>query len=420
MRIVTQVAVLQKKLKTGLIMSLSKLAVYAIHPIMYQTPIFKELENYVNSNDLDLDVTILYGDDLSLNEVYYEETNVTFKPDVPFLMDGYKYKFLKNYAKDPRRGFFSRINPSIFKEVRREKYNAIVIHGYESLTAWLAFLSAKISNSKIIWRGESVLRGVESSSSTKQKIKRFILKMLFNNCDAIMYSCSGNKEYLKFYGVEDSKLFFIPCAVNNDFFQNERKKYAHNIGDVKDELKIDHNDMIILFSARFTMRKRPLDLLKALTQIDNKNITVIFVGDGLERKTMEDFSKEHGIKAVFTGFKNQSEISKYYTISDIDAVISDYDPSPKSMNEAMNFGMPIIVTEVVGTAHDLVKDNVNGYVIKVGDITTMAQKIDFFNKNRIKIKEMGKESLKIIEQWNYKKDVEGIMEAYKYASRGKN
>ena len=409
-----QAAAPQQKLRIDLTMIQNKLAIYAIHPIMYQTPIFQELETYINNNNINLDFTVLYGDDLSLRDVYFKEINVSFKPDVPFLMNGYKYKFLKNYSNDSRFGFFSRINPSIFNELKNDKYNVILIHGYESMTAWLALFAAKINKSKIIWRGESVLKGVESNYSIKQRLKRLALKTLFKFCDAVMYSCSGNKEYLEFYGVPDNKLFFIPCAVNNAFFQNEKNKYFAKKDDIRFDLGIDKNDMVVLFSARFTNRKRPLDLLNALSKIKNSDITVLFVGDGLERPKMEEFAKKNNIKAVFTGFKNQNEISKYYSISDLDIVISDYDPSPKSMNEAMNFGMPVIVTDVVGTAYDLVKDNQNGYIIKVGDINALADKLDFFNKNRVLLKEMGQESLKIIEKWNYQNDVGGILAAYEY------
>lgn len=400
-------------------MKQNKFAIYAIHPIMYQTPIFKELEDYVRENGINLNSTILYGDDLSLKEVYFKETNVVFKPDVPFLMDGYKYKFLKNHAKDARHGFFSRINFEIFSELKKEKYDVIMIHGYESLTAWFTLFSAKLTKTKILWRGESVLKGVESNSSTKQIIKRFVLKRFFKSCDAVMYSCRGNKDYLKFYGVESSKLFSIPCAVNNNFFKLEREKYIDNIENIKKELDIDIKNMVILFSARFTIRKRPLDLLNALSKIDNTMITVLFVGDGPERKNMEKFVKENRINALFTGFMNQTKISKYYSIADIDIVISDYDPSPKAMNEAMNFKLPIIVTDVVGTASDLVKNNENGFIVKVGDIDKIAKKIDYFNKNRDEIKIMGEKSFEIVQSWNYEEDVKGILKAHSYVMEKK-
>ena len=61
-----------------------KLAIYALHPIMYQTPIFAKLES--ESKNLNLESTVLFGDDLSLREVFYEEINTVFKPDTPFLL----------------------------------------------------------------------------------------------------------------------------------------------------------------------------------------------------------------------------------------------------------------------------------------------------------------------------------------------
>jgi glycosyltransferase involved in cell wall biosynthesis len=394
----------------------SKLAVYALHPIMYQTPIFKEF----NRHSQVVDSIVLFGDNLSLRDTYFNEINTTFKPDIDFLTDGYKYKFLKNYAKDSRSGFLSRINPGIYRELRTEKYDAILIHGYESLTAWLTLISAKLTNTKIIWRGEAVLRGVENNNSFKQIFKRFILKRFFNSCDALLYSCTGNKEYIKFYGVPEKKLFSIPCAVNNEFFQKEREKYLGKESEIKKELGIAESDMVILFSARFTTRKRPLDLLNALTKIDNSKITVLFVGDGLERENMETFVKEHNLKAIFTGFQNQTQLPKYYTISDIDIVISDYDPSPKAMNEAMNFELPIIVSDAPGTAYDLVKDGENGFIVKVGDIDTIAQKLNYFNKNRDDIKTMGKKSFEIVQKWNYEEDVKGILEAFDYVVGDQN
>jgi glycosyltransferase involved in cell wall biosynthesis len=84
------------------------------------------------------------------------------------------------------------------------------------------------------------------------------------------------------------------------------------------------------------------------------------------------------------------------------------------MNEAMNFRLPIIVSNVVGTAYDLVKEGENGFITQVGDINAIAQKIDYFNKNRDSIKKMGKKSFDIIQNWNYQENVKGILNAFEY------
>jgi glycosyltransferase involved in cell wall biosynthesis len=389
-----------------------KVFYFSPHPIQYNIGIFRELEK-LNS----IDFKVIFEDNIGLNLVFVKEFSTVVKWDIN-LLEGYKYKFLNNISFNSMGGFFSRINPSVIKLIFTEKPDVIILHGYANLSDWMVFFTSKILGIKIIFRGEAVIKENEKLFHWKQKLKIFILPKFLKACDVVMYSCSGNKKYWEFYGVKESKLFSIPCAVDNDFFKEEGGNFLNKKNEIRKELGVDIDDLIILFSARFTKRKRPLDLLKAVSKIENYNITVLFVGDGPERVNMENLAKENNIKAVFTGFINQSEISKYYAISDVDIVISDYDPSPKSMNEAMNFELPIIVTDVVGTATDLVKDGKNGYIVKVGDIDTLAKKIDYLNDNRNMANNMGKKSLEIVSEWTFKKDAYYINKAIKYIMKG--
>ena len=57
--------------------------------------------------------------------------------------------------------------------------------------------------------------------------------------------------------------------------------------------------------------------------------------------------------------------SDFLSAADIYLQVSDYDPSPKSLNEAMNFELPIIATRMIGTCQDLVKENINGFQVNV-------------------------------------------------------
>ncbi len=386
-----------------------KMFITALWPVYYHVPIYKELSK-IN----ELDVEILYFDNIGLRPMKEKEFgNVERKWDEFDLLNDYKYRFIKNFVKHNNdKGFFNLVNPEIIRILYKERPDIVFIQGYATLSDWLTFFTANFLKISIIFRGEATLRGNEGKT-LKSKIKEKVLKWWLKNCDIVMYSCTGNKEYWKYYGVKEDKMLPIPCAVDNDFFQSERKKYLGKEKEIRKELGIDENDFVIIFTARFTSRKRPLDLLNAIKRIDNKNITILFVGDGLERKKMEEFVKENNIKAKFIGFVNQSEISKYYSIVDLYTVISDYDPSPKAMNEAMNFELPAIVTDIVGTAYDLVNDSENGYIIKVGDIDTLAQKIDYLNKNREIAQQMGKKSLEIVNNWTFEKDAYYINEAIK-------
>ncbi len=377
----------------------------APHPVPYHIGIYKELAKLGN-----LDFKVIYEDDIGIKPTYVAEFKKEIKWDIDLLSD-YPHEFMKNYSTKPHGGFLSRINFGIFKVFYIDKPDIIILMSYVTFSDWLIMALAKITRTKIIFRGEATLRGTENNPTLKQKLKYIFLKNWLKMCDVVMYSCSGNKVYFKYYGVDEEEMLPIPCAVDNVFFQNERKKYIGKENHIRNILGIAEDDFVILFSARFTTRKRPLDLLNALVLIDNKNITVLFVGDGFERDRMELFVKKNNLKAIFVGFKNQSEISKYYSIADLDIVASDYDPSPKAMNEAMNFELPIIVTDITGTSLDLVKNNENGFIIKVGDLDTLSNKIDYLNKNREIAREMGKKSLSIVSEWTSEKDANFINEA---------
>lgn len=389
-----------------------KLAIYALHPIMYQTPIFAKLES--ESKNLNLESTVLFGDDLSLREVFYEEINTVFKPDTPFLLDGYRYKFLRNYAGDSRAGFFSRVNLGVFAELVCGRYDAILLHGFDRFSSFLIILAAKLTQTKLIWRGENIIKEKHRRTGFKGRLKYFFIKFLFKLFDGVMYSCTGNKKYLEYYAVPPQKLFPIPCAVNNQFFQEQKALFAQDRDEIRAELGISKDDFVLIFPARFTERKRPYDLIKSVAKLNDlrSNIVLLFVGDGPEKEKMEAEVRTHDLRAIFTGFMNQSTISKFYVAADIGIVISREDPSPKAMNEMMNFELPIIVTDVVGTALDLVMTGINGFVIDVGDIAALSEKIEYLRFNKDVADAMGKASLDIVNKWNYEEDVKGIIRAF--------
>jgi glycosyltransferase involved in cell wall biosynthesis len=334
--------------------------------------------------------------------------------DIP-LLNGYEYRSLRNWSHRGKRGFWSRVNPSILLDFLRHRYDFVLIQGHNTASAWIALLAAKITSTKILFRGEAILQ--KRRRSWKARLKPWILYRLFWSYDAILYSCSGNKEYFQFYGVPEEKLFPIPCAVDNNFFQRERVKYNQRRSEIKTELGIPDDWFTVLFVARFTGKKRPLDVLRVAQQLTDSRVAFVLVGDGPEMPRLRRFVAENRIQnVVFVGFVNQSEISKYYSIGDLALVISEYDPSPKVMNEVMNFAVPVICSETVGTAYDLVKEGINGYIVKVGDIETIARHIEHLVENRELAEEMGRKSLQIVSEWNFERGVEGILNAMDFVS----
>ena len=177
-------------------------------------PLFRKL-----AQNPEIDLMVYFCWDSGVGKATYDSGfGKEIKWDVPVL-DGYNYKLLPNFSLKPSSKFFGHLNPSIIKELFNNNYNALWVHGYNSLTNWLAFFAAWINRTPIFLRGESHL--LNYRPRWKRTIKSVLFKLLFKNISRFLVVGSANREYYKYYKISDKKIFSVPYAVDNDFFDKE-------------------------------------------------------------------------------------------------------------------------------------------------------------------------------------------------------
>ena len=114
------------------------------------------------------------------------------------------------------------------------------------------------------------------------------------------------------------------------------------------------------------------------------------------------------------GFVKQEKLSEYLVATDLYVLPSLNDASPKALNEAMNFSLPIIVSDGVETANEMLNEGENGYLFRAGDVEDLKNKIEDAIMSK-RLKEMGKKSKEIVEKSGYAEMIEGWKNAIKYA-----
>lgn len=395
-----------------------KLAALTSHPIQYQTPLFRKLANHP-----DIDLTAYFCWNFGIQKEQIDtEFGVKFKWDIP-LLDGYKYKFLLNLSLKPSGSFFGCINPGIIREIFKHKYDAIWVHGWSSFTSLLAVLSAKAFGSKVFLRGENPFCHELTKPSWKRFIKKPLLQYgLFPFVDAFLYIGEENKAFYQYYRIPDKKLFFTPYCVDNKRFYGEYVKLREKKFESKKTLHLPHDKVIILYVAKLIDKKRPFDLLYAYAAIPSDKKALVFVGEGYLRKDMERYVQGKGLKDVhFTGFKNQSEISAYYAIGDIFVLPSGIGETwGLVVNEAMNSGLPIVVSDMVGSGKNLVSQGENGFVFPMGDITKLGEHLKMLIDNKDLRESMGKKSLDLVKKYSFEQDIDGILTALDHTKEVKS
>ena len=136
---------------------------------------------------------------------------------------------------------------------------------------------------------------------------------------------------------------------------------------------------------------------------------LLIVGDGEERAMLEARAKTAGVGDVrFLGFRNQSELPRFYDLCDVFVLASVDEPWGLAINEVMNAARPVIVSDQVGCQKNLVQPGVNGFVVGAGDVEGLAESLRAVFADAQAARAMGAEGLRIVDGLSYEQNVRGL------------
>ena len=221
-----------------------------------------------------------------------------------------------------------------------------------------------------------------------------IRKYLYHRADASLNYCSRGIELWPSYGVPKEKIFVRYNSGDTEAFFNRKEEV------MKASELLPACSKRILHIGRLVAWKR-VDLLikayeKVYTSFSDSELTI--VGDGPELENLKkqaslSVAKDH-IRFV-GGVYDPFELGCYMKESSVYVLAG---MGGLSINDAMCYELPVICSVCDGTEKDLVEDGKNGYFFKEGDADDLAEKIEVILTDEQKQKQMGAESLRIIEE----------------------
>ncbi len=376
------------------------------HPIQYFAPLYQEI-----AATTDISLTVWYCSDESIREKMDKGFGKKIKWDIP-LLEGYKSVFIKNNSWKPsiHKGFFGLMNFKVVSMLYKEPKSVIIVHGWAYFTHILTIVFGKLLGHKVCLRAETPLNQELQKNKTVTFFKHIYLRFLFAFTQNFLYVGKQNRMFYKALGIKEEKMLFAPYCVDNKRFSNISKTIGKEQSKIA--LNLPLNKKIILYSGKYISKKRPLDLLEAFFNLQDAHALLVFVGEGELRRQMESFILENDLKenVILTGFINQSEIPLYYRAADVFVMCSGVGETwGLSVNEAMNFGIPVLVSDTCGSAFDLVDDGSNGAVFKTGDIAALSLLLKEFLNKTVPEKEAIEAANKLkIEQYSYRQVISAI------------
>lgn len=381
-----------------------RLGLLAAWPVHYYAPLYRLL-----AADPRLDFTAIFASDVGLRagDLGYGSP---VKWDVDPI-EGYRSTFLRNAHSNAHGGGFLTLRDwDIVSEIRRQRFDALWLHGYNYLTHSLAVVAQRTTGGAVLMREDQTL--LTPRPWRKQLAKAVGLPLLFHRSVGL-YVGTQNKRWFERYRFPPERLVFVPHSVDNTRLRAHATRLAPQKLSLRRQLGVsDDAGPIILAVMRLIPKKQPLRLLEAFAHVRaNVRCTLLIAGSGELEPEMRRVIAERAIPdVVLSGFMNQSEIPRAYAVADVFTLFSGWDETwGLVVNEAMNFRLPVVVSNRVGCAVDLVRPGINGYVVPFDDTGALTQALTTLVRSAKLRAEFGDVSADIIDGWSYEAAARGLL-----------
>jgi glycosyltransferase involved in cell wall biosynthesis len=378
----------------------------ATHPVQYQAPWYRALAALPG-----MQLEVLFGHEASQKDQADAGFGVPFNWDTP-LLDGYPHRFLRNVASHPGLDRFGGIDtPEIASLIARSSYDAVIISGWHFKAAWQTMLACWRTGTPVMIRSDSHL--YTGRSAVKRAIKAAAYRCWIPRLNGCLSVGTWSAEYFRRYGAAESRIFFVPHALDEQQFSTGLDHREPRRLEFRDKWRLDREATVYLFAGKFIPKKRPLDFIRAvaLAARTGRNVQGLMVGDGPMLKECESVVEELGAPVLFTGFLNQSQIVDGYIASDALVLASDGGETWGLVaQEAMFCRRPCIVSDKVGCGPDLVTPGVTGDSFACGNVAALAELLAAYSQPD-RLAAMGLAARERVSRYSIRTAVDGVLRA---------
>lgn len=274
--------------------------------------------------------------------------------------------------------FGTRITPGLFPILFRGSHDVYVkcVNGRFALP--VTYLAARLRGRPFVLWTELWTR----YTTPGQRLGWPVARHIYRNADVIVATGSHVKDYLITEGVDANRVEVVPFGVDNALFSADVPEADTSA--LRRQLGIDPNAPVVLYLGRFSVEKGIDDLLHAfasdIRDAADTDTVLVLAGAGSEGARLQALAQSLGVegRVRWPGYVQASDTVTYYAISSVMVLASVELPFYKetwglTVNEAMNQGVPVIVSDKVGAgAGGLVVDGETGLIVPERDPAALA------------------------------------------------
>lgn len=237
-------------------------------------------------------------------------------------------------------------------------------------------------------------------------------KLLGRNVNCIVAPTNKISNILNAYGVA-CPVHTIPSGIFLEKFYREVS--TEKIAEIRGSLDIPEDHLVLISVSRIGKEKNLDELIRCMNKLKDRNISLVIVGDGPEKKKLEKMTEKAGLSSIvkFAGMVSPKTVASYYKMADLFVSASTSEAQGLTYIEALATGTPILCKkdECLNGVLDEAK---NGYIFRTEK--EFVQKLEFFIATENKA-EMSENALNTVKKYSKESFVESLESLYEIYTR---
>lgn len=295
-----------------------------------------------------------------------------------------------------------------------QNVKAMVVYGYNDLCRLRLIFWCRRNNVPCFLFGDSNILA-DTGSTLKRAAKQLLLPPILRACSGVLVCGDLGQRYFERYGVPPAAIHKVPYEPDYTVFAQPSRD---RIAAIRNSFSLSQTRRRIIFVGRMEPVKDPQLLLDAFIEISPQlpDWDLLMVGEGSLRQRLQSLVPPAlASRIIWTGFfEDPNDLAALYSLSDVFVLPSRVEPWGVVVSEAACH-LALIASDQVGAAHELIRDGVNGFRFRAGDLQDLKSKLLELMKNP-ELDRFKQASQTVLDDWRREADpVKGLITALRSA-----
>jgi glycosyltransferase involved in cell wall biosynthesis len=291
------------------------------------------------------------------------------------------------------------LTPGIFGALSDLRPDVVVVSGWSTFASQAAVAWCRVRRVPYVLLVESHDAGPKAG--WRRTLKTTVIPPIVRHAASVLVVGTLARDSVVGLGANPARVRVFANTIDVSAWAGRTDALAGRRSELRAALGLGE-EVAVLCVARLAPEKGLDVLLRAAALAQ---VRPVIVGSGPERARLETL----GEGAIFTGELMRDRVAEAYAAADVFALVSAHEPWGVAVNEAAASGLPLVLSDRVGAAADLLRDGENGVLVPFGEIEATADAVRLLAVDPALRRRYGARSRELVSAWGYEPSVENFV-----------